>query len=120
MPSRHKFPGLPTELERCALQVVLLLESRGYRIRVGHSQVGFPNIPTIVGTRAPIVLVVETVDAVNLSKVADWVSYCRAAPTDTRMAVAIPREAALDPTTFDVLQDLGVGLYSVSASTIRE
>jgi hypothetical protein len=118
--ARRAYKNLPVELQAHAEGTATLLETRGFRVRSEHHEIGFPNVPTLHCQRAPVLLLVEVVDSLNHKRVDEWTAYCRAAGSDTRFALAMPDQAAPAVGETDRLRANGVGLYLASPAQVRE
>ena len=97
------------------------LEVRGYSVSVERVELGYPYTPALRCRRPPTTLIVEVYGSIRRDGRLDaWARFAKSSSRDTRVAIAIPRDAPRDADDDSMLRDLGVGLYLSDGNTIEE
>jgi hypothetical protein len=118
--AKPKFITVPEELLEHAEAVAEWFDDRGWTVRPERPQIGAPYTATMTCTRRPTTTYVEVDTDVNISRVEEWHRYCLSSSKDTRIAVCVSGEAPRATAVDSTLQELGVGLYVSSGSSVME
>jgi hypothetical protein len=99
------------ELREHADCVADYFEALGWTVKVEPQELGYPYTPTFRCRRPPTVLLVEVYASIRAERMRAWAGYAKSRNTDTRIAVALPRDAPRGMEDDAKLRDAGIGLY---------
>lgn len=118
--NRHGFQTVPDELLEHADAMADYLAEHGYRVRIEHSDLGYPSTPAMVCIRERTSLVVHVDSAITYARLDDWVRFARSAGRDTRIAICLPVEILPSPADEQKLRADGIGLYGAAHGQVVE
>ena len=116
----HRFLTVPEELIAHAECVLAHYEQLGYTVKVEYKGIGFPYVPTLHCRQGPKTVLVEVVSSIPFKRLEEWSAYARSCPKDTRVTVAIPRDAARSTQDESRLRSDGIGLLLSDGATTEE
>lgn len=119
MPGRS-YQTLALELFECADRVADELERRGYQIRVEHTDLGCPFVPTLFCSRGSTTLMVEVTSQISQDRLSDLTRYGKSCGRDTRVALCLPSSSTVAAAEQAKLQAQGIGLFFASAAEILQ
>jgi hypothetical protein len=114
------FRTVSTELIEYAEAAAKFFEDTGYRVRVEHFEVGFPNRPTLVCVRQGTTLIIEVTARLARKVIQDWTRYAGSCNTDTQFAVCVPKTRNVSGAEIEMLQGFKAGLYVATATDVHE
>jgi hypothetical protein len=88
-------------------------QNRGFRVRVEHSDLGFPYTPTFHCKRGATTIIVELDGQIRVDRLESWVRYAHSCGRDTRIALCLPSSVNVPAEQLATLQHKGIGLYAV-------
>jgi hypothetical protein len=112
--NRHGFRTVPEELLEHADAIADHLAELGYRVRIEHSDLGYPSTPAMVCVRQRTSVVVLIDSVVTFERLDDWVRFARSAGRDTRIAVCLPDGVVPTQAEEQRLRADGIGLYGAA------
>lgn len=119
MPHRS-YNTVPDELLEYADVIAEDFGGRGYRVLVERNELGFPYTPTFVCTRGTTTIIVELDAQLQMARLESWVRYGRSCGKDTRLALCLPSSANIAAEQILLLQEKGIGFYSVLLDRLME
>ena len=111
--TRRDYLTVPDELLELSDAIGDGLELRGYRVSIEPRSLGYPYVPTFVGSRerGRTTLVVEVVREIPLARVDEWVRFAKSSSRDTRVAIGMGADVNRTAREDRYIRDQGVGLY---------
>lgn len=117
---RGTYNTIAVELVEYADQAVAFFESRGYRVRVEHAELGCPFTPTLMCNRKPTTMLVEVAAKLDQTKLDTLIKFAKSSGRDTRVALCVPSSIQLSPAETQRLIQWGAGLYVATGNAVIE
>ena len=94
--AKRNYVTVAVELTEHADAAADHFEGLGYTIKVEHSDVSFPNAPTLQCRRQATTIAVEIDAVIRTGPLEEWVRYCKSCTKDMRIALESAAEMKLD------------------------
>jgi hypothetical protein len=120
MPPTYGFQTISDDLSDLAEESAGYFESRGYRLTIEPSELGFPFTPAFKAKRQGTTILVEVINKIDRTRIEQWISYSKTCSSDMRICLAVADSNLLQQDIESYLRQNGVGCVLYSANIVSE